>query len=87
MLCSHLAEQRSKATAELARASHSRQAHAPGCQSSGRDERHPSPQSVRRAAAAAVQGLRGTFFQHGSFLDLVSTCMTHSATDIRYCAI
>ena len=72
VLCSHLAEQRSKATADLARASHTRQAPAPGSASSSEDKRTPSPNSIRKAASTAVQGLRGSFFRHGSFLDLVS---------------
>ena len=71
MLCSHLAEQRSKASAELARASHTRQAPAEFTHSSDGERRHLSPQTLRKAASTAVQGLRGTFFQHGSFLDLV----------------
>ena len=39
---------------------------------SGTQQRQPSPNTRRRMASAAVQGLRGTFFQHGSFLELVS---------------
>lgn len=72
MLCSHLAEQRSKATVDLARASHTRQAPPQGSASSSEGKRTPSPNSIRKAASTAVQGLRGTFFRHGSFLDLVS---------------
>lgn len=71
MLCSHLADQRSKASAELARASHTRQAPAESSHSSDGKKRHPSPQTLRKTASTAVQGLRGTYFQHGSFLDLV----------------
>ena len=74
VLCSHLAEQRSKATADLARASHTRQAPPQGSASSSEGKRTASPNSIRKAAATAVQGLRGCFFRHGSFLDLVSPC-------------
>ena len=74
LLCSHLAEQRSKASAELARASHARQSQAGASDGSGTQHRQPSPIAQRRMASAAVQGLQGTFFQHGSFLELVSLC-------------
>ncbi|CAK0784799.1 hypothetical protein CVIRNUC_008003 [Coccomyxa viridis] len=67
---SHLAEQRSQASAELARASHARQSHAVASDGSGAQQRQASPNTRRRMASAAVQGLRGTFFQHGSFLEL-----------------
>lgn len=74
VLCSHLAQQHAQATAELARVSHSRPGFQVGVASAGRDARsegQTSPQALRKAASTAVQGLRSTFFRHGSFLELV----------------
>ena len=74
VLCSHLAQQHAQATTELARVSHSRPGFQVGAASAGRDARgggQTSPQALRKAASTAVQGLRSTFFRHGSFLELV----------------
>jgi hypothetical protein len=77
VLCSHLAQQHAQATAELARVSHSRPHLQVGVASAGADatgEGQALPQVLRKAASTAVQGLRGTFFRHGSFLELVCRC-------------
>ena len=74
---------------DLARASHTRQAHAPGTghlapgsAGSGGEERHPSLQSLRKAASTAVQGLRGAFFRHGSFLELVTPACSERGSGV-----
>ncbi len=68
--CRSLREEHTRATAELARLSHTRRhvlSAAPDAESA-----QTSQNAERKAASAALQGLIGTRFQQGNFLELVS---------------